>query len=83
MSTNRPSGYDMKNSDTDEVLRSIVAAARPKGIGVMAPALPTNEETIKTLISKGVNMLVCGSDIYHWQRSIENVLKSGVEEYLK
>jgi len=49
----------------------------------MAPALPTNEETIKTLISKGVNMLVCGSDIYHWQRSIENVLKSGVEEYLK
>ena len=26
MSTNRPSGYDMKNSDTDEVLRSIAAA---------------------------------------------------------
>ena len=83
MSTNRPSGYDMKNSDTDEVLRSIVAAARPKGIGVMAPALPTKEETIPPLISKGVNLLVCGSDIYHWQRSIENVLKSGVEEYLK
>lgn len=82
MSTNRPSGYDMKNSNTDEILGKLVEAARPKGIGIMAPALPPTEETIKTLIAKGVNMLICGSDIYHFQNALKTVKAAGVDEYL-
>lgn len=82
MSTNRPSGYDMKNSNTDEVLGKLAAAARPKGIGIMAPALPPTAETIESLISKGVNMLICGSDIYHFQRALDGVKSAGVDKYL-
>lgn len=81
MSTNRPSGYDMKNSNTDEVLSKLVEAARPKGIGIMAPALPTTEETIQTLIDKGVNMLICGSDIYHFQNAMKQVKTVSIDKY--
>lgn len=83
MSTNRPSGYDMKNSNTEEVMARLVAAAQPRGIGVMAPALPPNEETIRTLVAKGVNMLICGSDIYHFQASLQRVKDAGVAAYLE
>lgn len=83
MSTNTPSGYDMKNSSTDEVLQKLSKAAREKGLGLMAPALPPNEETIKMLISKGVNMLICGSDIYHFQNALRQVKAAGAEKYLK
>lgn len=82
MSTNRPSGYDMKNSNTDEVLRQLSEACAPKGIGLMAPALPPTRETINSLISKGVNMLICGSDIYQFQRALQMVRNEGVAEYL-
>ena len=83
MSTNRPSGYDMKNSDTDEVLRKLVESGNRHGVSIMAPALPPTEETIHTMINKGVKMLICGSDIYHFQASLERVKQAGVSEYLK
>ena len=82
MSTNRPSGYDMKNSNTEEVLAKLVEAARPKGIGIMAPALPPNRETIRSMIDKGVNMLICGSDIYQFQAALQRVKDEGAGEYL-
>lgn len=83
MSTNRPSGYDMKNSNTDQVLKMLVSAAEPKGISIMAPALPPTGETIKSLIDKGVRMLICGSDIYHFQNALKQVKAGLPNEYFK
>ena len=73
----------MKNSDTDEVLRKLVESGNRHGVSIMAPALPPTEETIHTMINKGVKMLICGSDIYHFQASLERVKQAGVSEYLK
>lgn len=82
MSTNRPSGYDMKNGNTEEVLKQLVLAAKPRGIAIMAPALPTDRETINSMIDKGVNMLICGSDIYHFQNVLNRIKAAGVGNYV-
>lgn len=82
MSTNRPSGYDMKNTNTEEVLKQLVLAAKPRDIAIMAPALPTDRDTINSMIDKGVNMLICGSDIYHFQNVLNGIKAAGVGKYV-
>ena len=78
MSTNTPSGYDMKAGSVDCVLDRLIACAVPKGIELMAPAVPPTRENIDRLVEKGVKMIICGSDIWHFQ----NALKTLTDDYL-
>ena len=83
MSVNTPTGYDMKNSNTDEVLERIIKIAEPKGIGVMAPAVPPTLEHAERLIHKGVNMVIMGSDILNFQRAITAIKEETLMKYQK
>ena len=83
MSTNTPTGYDMKNSGTDDVLRELVEAARPQGIGVMAPAVPPTAENARRLLEKGVNMVIMGSDIHNFQNSLKAIQAETLALYQK
>ncbi len=82
MSTNRPSGYDMKNNNTEEVMRKLIEEGDKRGIALMAPALPTTSETIKSMIAKGVKMLICGSDILNFQNALKTIKSAGVSDYI-
>ena len=83
MSTNTPTGYDMKNSSTDDVLMRIVELARPRGIGIMAPAVPPTLENAERLIGKGVNMVIMGSDIHNFQNSLRTIREETLNKYQK
>ena len=75
MSTNTPTGYDMKNSSTDVVLQKLIEIARPRKIGIMAPAVPPTLENAQRLLEKGVNMVIMGSDMNSFQNAL-NIIKA-------
>lgn len=81
MSTNTPTGYDMKNSSTDNVLQSLVEAARSRNIGIMAPAVPPTLENAKRLMEKGVNMVIMGSDIHNFQNALKEIKAETLDRY--
>lgn len=81
LSTNRKTFYDMRHPETLRIQALIVEKARQRGIKVMSPVLPPTEENIAEAIRNGVDMLVVGSDMMHFNRScaavMEAVAKSG------
>ncbi|MDD5017415.1 MAG: aldolase/citrate lyase family protein [Eubacteriales bacterium] len=81
MSTNAPSGYNMKDSSVDEVMKLIVSKSAPKGISVMAPAVPPTYENAVSLINKGVNMVIMGSDMFNFQSAIKMIKKDTLDKY--
>ena len=83
MSTNTPTGYDMKNSSTDVVLQKLVEAARPRKIGVMAPAVPPTLENAQRLLEKGVNMVIMGSDMNSFQNALNIIKAATLDRYQK
>ncbi len=80
MSTNSPTFYDMEGQSTDQVLQQIVRKAAPRGIGIMAPALPPTLENARALIDKGVNMLIMGSDMFHMQNALGQIAGNVIEK---
>jgi 4-hydroxy-2-oxoheptanedioate aldolase len=73
MSKNSRTGYDINQDFVLDALKEIVTRARPKNIGVMAPAAPPTYENVKNLISKGVNMILMSSDYNVFINSLRNI----------
>lgn len=74
--------YDMKQPDVQDALARISAHTTRMGIGLMAPAVPPTTENVETLISRGVNMIIMGSDMYNFQSTVSNVHKNVIARYL-
>ena len=83
MSTNTPTGYDMKNSSTDVVLQKLIEIARPRKIGIMAPAVPPTLENAQRLLEKGVNMVIMGSDMNSFQNALNIIKAETLDRYQK
>jgi 4-hydroxy-2-oxoheptanedioate aldolase len=74
--------YDMTQPDVQDAMTRISAHTKRLGIGLMAPAVPPTVENVETLISRGVNMLIMGSDMYNFQSTVANVHKNVIARYL-
>lgn len=74
--------YDVNQPDVQQALARIAAHTQRLGIGLMAPAVPPTIETVETLLSRGVNMLIMGSDMYNFQSTVASVHKNVIERYL-
>lgn len=74
--------YDMNQPDVQSAMTEISQKFRAKGVGLMAPAVPPTKENIETLISRGVNMVICGSDMYNYQSALNNIRKNAMEHFL-
>jgi len=83
LSKNIRTFYDMSHPETQAALKEIVSIAKPKGIGVMAPAVPPTMENVKNLIAKGVNMVIMGSDMFNYQNALKNIKENVLEKYLE
>ncbi len=81
MSTNSPSFYSLEGQSTDAVLKQIAAAARPRGIGIMAPALPPTLENAEALIEKGANMIIMGSDMFNIQNAFQVISEKVISKF--
>ncbi len=75
--------YKMDLPEVQEALREIVKRAKPKSIGVMAPAVPPTLENAKALIDKGVNMLIMGSDMFNYQSALRSIKENAIDKYLQ
>jgi 4-hydroxy-2-oxoheptanedioate aldolase len=75
--------YKMDQPDVEAALKEIVSKTRNNGISVMAPAVPPTLENVKSLVAKGVNMVIMGSDMFNFQDALKNIKKNAIDEYLK
>lgn len=82
LSINEPVGYQM-SPRVGEAYEKLVSAARPKGIGIMGPVIPATFEEAKKLIDKGMNMLIMGNDMYHFQAACRTIMSECVEPLRK
>lgn len=65
--------YDVNQPDVQSAMNEIIKQYRPKGIGVMAPAVPPTPDNVDILIQRGVNMIILGSDMYNFQNALQSI----------
>lgn len=74
--------YKMDMPEVAEALDTIIRKAAPKGIYVMAPALPATSETIAHMAQIGVSMLSVGTDLGHLNTSLQATKKTVIDPFL-
>lgn len=74
--------YDMGQPDVQKAMSEIAEKFGKKGVGLMAPAVPPTKENIQRLIDRGVNMVICGSDMYNYQSALDSIRKNAIESFL-
>ena len=71
-----PRFYDMSEPHVSTALDTIAQHTGKRGLGLMAPASPPIADNVKALVSRGVNMVIMGSDIL----CVNNGLRTIIEE---
>jgi len=79
LSLGRALFYQMDDPTIQAALSRLVSRAGPKGIGIMTPAVPPTLETARRLVSRGVNMLILGSDMLNLQSAFGTIMSECVE----
>ena len=83
LSKNMQTFYNMNQPVVLDALAEIVKRAKPKGMAVMAPAVPPTLENAMSLINKGVNMVIMGSDMFNYQNALRNIKENAIDKYLE
>lgn len=71
--------YDMNQPEVQAAMSEISERCKAKNIGLMAPAVPPTKDNIQTLINRGVNMVICGSDMYNYQSTLDKIMEDAVK----
>jgi 4-hydroxy-2-oxoheptanedioate aldolase len=74
LSANLPIGYKIDHPSLYQDYQKIESKARAKGIAIMCPVVPATQENARDMIAKGVNMLILGNDLYHFQNACKNIM---------
>ncbi len=74
--------YDVNQPAVQEAMSEIAEYTSKMNIGLMAPAIPPTKESVDTLISRGVNMVIMGSDMFNFQNAVKNIRNNVIENYL-
>jgi 4-hydroxy-2-oxoheptanedioate aldolase len=74
LSANLPIGYKIDHPSLYKDYQKIESKARAKGISIMCPVVPATQENARDMIAKGVNMLILGNDMHHFQNACKNIM---------
>ena len=74
--------YDVNQPDVQDAMNEIARRTTKLGMGLMAPAIPPTEESAKTLIGRGVNMVIMGSDMFNFQNALKNIKNNAVSKII-
>ncbi|MCI6699693.1 MAG: aldolase/citrate lyase family protein [Lachnospiraceae bacterium] len=74
--------YDLNGSPSDHAMQEIISKARPKGIGVMAPAVPPTYENAKKLVDKGVSMVIMGNDFGCYNTALHQIASETLSKFI-
>lgn len=83
LSANLPIGYKIDHPSLYKDYQKIESKARAKGIGIMCPVVPATLENARDMIAKGVNMLILGNDMHHFQNACKAIMAECVEPIRK
>lgn len=83
MSHNIREFYKMEVPEVGAALDTIIEKCHAKGIKVMAPGLPPTYENVCNLIERGVDMLIVGTDLMHFQNAARDIKENVIERVLK
>ena len=75
--------YKMDQPDVEAALKTILSKTKSRGISVMAPAVPPTLQNVKSLVAKGVNMVIMGSDMLNFQNALKTIKENAIDAYLK
>jgi 4-hydroxy-2-oxoheptanedioate aldolase len=73
--------YDINQSEVQEAMSEIAKHTTKNNIGLMAPAIPPTRDSVNTLISRGVNMIILGSDMYNFQSTLKNLSGDVISQF--
>lgn len=74
--------YDVNQPEVQEAMSEIAKRTKKMNIGLMAPAIPPTKESVDTLLSRGVNMVIMGSDMFNYQNALKSIRSNVIEKYL-
>ena len=66
-------GYAIKDERVDFAYKKLREETQKRGIGIMAPVVPSTTSDLKAAIDRGINMLILGNDMYHFQQALKNM----------
>ncbi|MDO4275932.1 MAG: aldolase/citrate lyase family protein [Eubacteriales bacterium] len=73
--------YDVNQPDVQDAMTEIAKRTTKLGMGLMAPAIPPVESSVRTLIERGVNMVIMGSDMFNFQNALKNIKNDVIEKF--
>ena len=80
LSLNLPIRYSMDDKEVEGRLDLLVQRAHARGIYVMAPVVPPTYENAERLWKKGVDMLIMGNDLYHFNQGCRSVREQAIDK---
>lgn len=66
-------GYKITDDRVEIGYRRLREEAEKRGIGIMAPVVPSKEADLKAAIARGINMLILGNDMYHLNQGLKSI----------
>lgn len=75
--------YDVNQPDVQDAMGEIAKRTKEMGIGLMAPAIPPTKERAETLIGRGVNLVIMGSDMFNFQNALKIIRGEAVDKILE
>jgi 4-hydroxy-2-oxoheptanedioate aldolase len=80
LSINEPVGYQMSDKVT-AAYEKLVKAAQPRGIGIMGPVVPPTLENVNEYVANGMNMIIMGNDMWHFQNACKKMVTECIEPF--
>jgi len=75
-----PIRYSMDNKEVEGRLDLLVERCHAKGLYVMAPVVPPTFENAERLIKKGVDMLIMGNDLFHFNQGCRATREQAIDK---
>lgn len=69
-----PKFYDVNEPNVRAAMDAISKKTGTLGMGLMAPAIPPVADSVKTLIDRGVNMVIMGSDMFNLNAAVKQII---------
>ena len=67
-------GYKITDKRVEQGYARLRDEAGKRGIGIMAPVVPSTEADLKAAIARGITMLILGNDMYHLNQGLHAII---------
>lgn len=66
-------GYKISDERVSSAYDKLKTECGKRGLGIMAPVVPSSVHDLESAIKKGINMLILGNDMYHLNQALKGM----------